>query len=459
MKRKRFFERSYFITLVLFLAFFNIGIFALAMYTHNNSTEAAKQVCISEQFAIIEAFERDYSDGGETDGYFLQLSYGTHYEDKGILLCFSNNKKVLYSNIPEGYPLPAAGELVIEKADGKKHIFISDAICGGKYVLTYAKDISYLDEQLKNLAIFFGGVSVLASVILAFCLYFVQRKLYAPLKKLQDATNAVSRGDFTVQADETGNDEFASLAGDFNSMTNKINEQMSELKSVAEEKQRMLDNLGHEMRTPLTSIYGYAEYSFRNRLEEEKQLQTMLNIMEESKRLKRIGDILLEGAYLRENKIDVNKVSVGELLTHIQRVFVFRAEDKKVKISYAGGSFDVLGDKALLEILVSNLTENALRACSEGGKIDLGAEIKDGIKTIFVRDNGIGMTTEQISRITEPFYRTDKARSRAEGGTGLGLTLCKSIADSHGAELFFESVPGEGTTAFLRFISETESEK
>lgn len=459
MKRKRFFERSYFITLVLFLVFFNLGIFALATYTHANSVEAAKQVCISEQFAIIEAFERDYSDGGETDGYFLMLSYGTHYEDKGILLRFANEKKIAYSNIPEGYPIPEQGQMIIENADGKKHIFISDTVCGGKYLLTYAKDISYLDEQLKSLAIVFGGVSVLASVILAFCLYFVQRKLYAPLKKLQDATNAVSRGDFTVQADETGNDEFASLAGDFNSMTNKINDQMSELKNVAEEKQRMLDNLGHEMRTPLTSIYGYAEYAFRNRLDEEKHLQTMLNIMDESKRLKRIGDILLEGAYLRENQIEKSVFSAGEILAHIQKIFLLRAADKGVRITYVGGNFDIRGDKALIEILVSNLTENALRACSENGKIELGAQIQDGIKTLFVRDDGIGMTSEQISRITEPFYRTDKARSRAEGGTGLGLTLCKSIADSHGAELHFESVPGKGTTAYLRFTNKGEGEK
>ncbi len=459
MKRKRFFEKSYFITLILFLAFFNLGLFSLALYTHHNSTEAAKQICVSEQFAIIEAFEKDYSDGGETDGYFLMLSYGTHYEDKGILLRFATEKKTAFSNIPDTYPIPEKGQMVIENADGKKHIFISDTVCGGKYVLTYAKDISYLDEQLKSLAIVFGGVSVLASVILAFCLYFVQRKLYAPLKKLQDATNAVSRGDFTVQADETGNDEFASLAGDFNSMTNKINDQMSELKSVAEEKQRMLDNLGHEMRTPLTSIYGYAEYAFRNKLDEEKHLQTMLNIMDESKRLKRVGDILLEGAYLRENKIEKSVFSAAKLLERIQSVFIMRAADKKVKITYKCEDIYVTGDKALLEMLVSNLTENALRACKEGGEIELGAYVSENSKTIYVKDNGIGMTEEQLSHITEPFYRTDKARSRAEGGTGLGLALCKTIADSHGAELYFESEPGKGTTAYLRFKNEGEGEK
>lgn len=458
MKRKRFFEKSYFITLLLFLAFFNTGLFSLALYTHHNSTEAAKQICVSEQFAVIESFERDYSDGGETDGYFLQLSYGTHYRDKSIFLRFRTEDSVTYTNMPEDYPAPSAGEMVIENIDGKKFIFISDTVCNGKYLLTYAKDISYLDTQLKNLAAVFGGISVLASVILAICLYFVQRKLYTPLKKLQDATNAVSHGDFTVHADETGDDEFALLAVDFNSMTDKINDQINQLKTVADEKQRMLDNLGHEMRTPLTSIYGYAEYAFRNQLEEEKRLQTMLNIMDESKRLKRIGDILLEGAYLRENKIETGRVNVVKMLEHIQSIFILRAADKKVKITYKSEYAYVTGDKALLEILISNLTENALRACKEGGKIELGAKTVDGAKTIYVKDNGIGMTEEQIKHITEPFYRTDKARSRSEGGTGLGLTLCKTIANSHNALLLFESEVQKGTTAYLRFAKETEAE-
>ena len=231
---------------------------------------------------------------------------------------------------------------------------------------------------------------------------------------------------------------------------------MRQLITVAEERQRMLDNLGHEMRTPLTSIYGYAEYAFRNDMDEEKRLQTMLYIMDETKRLKRVGDILLEGAYLRENKIEKTKLSAGELLTSVQSSFVFRAAEKRVKITYAGGDFDILGDKLLLGILISNLTENAFRACKEDGKIELGAIVRDGCKTMFVRDDGIGMTAEQLAHITEPFYRTDKARSRAEGGTGLGLTLCKNIADSHGATLLFESAPGKGTTAYVVFDNEKE---
>lgn len=448
MKRSRFFEKSYFITLLLFLVLLNACIFSLALYTHNRSYDSAEQVCRSEQLVIIEAFERDYEISGEADT--LALSYVTFYSKEGIYLQFAEGETVLQSDVPEGYSIPRVGTHSTAEINGKKHLFITETMCDGRFAITYAKDISYLDEELKSLSISFMLISGLASVVLALALYFIQRKLYAPLQKLRDATKAISQGDFSARADDSGNDEFAELAEDFNAMSDKINEQMDELKTNAQQKQTMLDNLGHEMRTPLTSIYGAAEYSFRHTLTEEERMQTLLDIMSESKRLQKISRILLDSAFIRENGIQVGKLSAGSLMVKIQNVFVLRASEKQVKVSLGGGDFPFEGDETLIEILVANLTENAIRACKEGGEVVLGAEVRDGVKTLYIRDNGVGMTKEQMEHITEPFYRTDKARSRKEGGTGLGLALCKRIADAHGAELVFESEVGVGTTAYVR---------
>lgn len=450
MKRSRFFEKSYFITLLLFLVLLNACIFSLALYTHNRSYDSAEQVCRSEQLVIIEAFERDYEISGEADT--LALSYVTFYSKEGIFLQFAEGDNVLQSDIPEGYEIPQAGTHITAEIDGKKHLFITETMCDDKFSITYAKDISYLDEELKSLSISFMLVSGLASIVLALSLYFIQRKLYAPLQKLRDATKAISQGDFSARADDSGNDEFAELAEDFNAMSDKINEQMDELKTTAQQKQTMLDNLGHEMRTPLTSIYGAAEYSFRHTLSEEERLQSLLDIMSESKRLQRISKILLDSAFIRENGIQMNKFSAGGLMAKMQNIFVLRASEKHIKLTFTGSDFEINGDETLLEILIANLAENAVRACRENGKIELGAEIIDGVKTLYVRDNGIGMTKEQIEHITEPFYRTDKARSRTEGGTGLGLALCKRIVEAHNATLEFESEPNVGTTAYVRFI-------
>jgi len=448
MKRNRFFERTYFFTLVLFLLLLNTCIFSLALYTHNRSYESAKQVCRSELLVIIEAFERDFEISG--DAANLAFSYKMFYDKEGLYLQFSEHETVLQSNIPEGVFIPTAGTHITVEIDGKKHLLISEPLCDGKFALTYAKDISYLDMELKQLSMSFGLVSGLASIVLALCLYFILRKLYSPLRKLRETTTAISMGDFSARADDSGQDEFADLAKDFNAMSDTIHTQMEELKTTAQQKQTMLDNLGHEMRTPLTAIYGSAEYAFRHTQSEEERMQTLLDIMSESKRLQKISKVLLDSAFIRENGIQIETIFADEMMTKIHDVFALRASEKHIMICIESDHFAFEGDKTLIEILVTNLTDNAIRACKEGGKVVLGAEVSDGVKTLYVRDNGDGMTEEQLLRITEPFYRTDKARSRKEGGTGLGLALCKRIADAHGAKLGFVSELGIGTTAFVR---------
>ena len=108
-------------------------------------------------------------------------------------------------------------------------------------------------------------------------------------------------------------------------------------------------------------------------------------------------------------------------------------------------------DKALTELLICNLAQNAIKACRGDGVVVIGCEIINQSVAVSVTDNGVGMTSEQLLHITEPFYRTDKSRSRNEGGTGLGLSLCKRIADAHGAKLEFYSDLGKGTKAVVTF--------
>lgn len=103
-----------------------------------------------------------------------------------------------------------------------------------------------------------------------------------------------------------------------------------------------------------------------------------------------------------------------------------------------------------MSILFDNLVENAIKACTKGGKIQLSCSDS----RVIVEDNGKGMTEEQLTHITEPFYRTDKSRSRAEGGNGLGLALCKRITIAHGAELLFELTIGKGTRVIVNFTSQ-----
>ena len=173
-------------------------------------------------------------------------------------------------------------------------------------------------------------------------------------------------------------------------------------------------------------------------------------------RLKSISEILLDTAFIRENKIEKAPVSANELLINTKSRAEMLPGAKDVEINALDTDITVECNKTLVELLLSNLTENAIKACRNGGKVELSAYELDSSAVICVKDSGVGMTKEQLDHITEPFYRTDKARSRKEGGTGLGLALCDTIAKAHGAELSFESRVGKGTKAMINLKKITD---
>ncbi len=446
-------------TLILFLLFLNGAVLTLTLYSRERRIEATEQICLAEQYTICQAFESDYSGHGRSD-YLLQIAYGDFYREKEIGLCFSDaDGGILHSTLDKGLVPPTVGNMQeCESETGIPYLLVSESICEGKYILTYAKDISDLDEEFRSLFILFFGVSLAASTLLAIVLYFLLRRLNTPLEKLRIATKELANGDFTARADETGDDEFSFLAKDFNHMADQLDLHMQELQRTADEKQRMLDDLAHEMRTPLTSIHGYAEYISGAKISEEEKIDAAQYIMSESMRLKNISETLLDTAFVRENKIMPVPLSTRELLLRTRAHFEDRAAAHHVELKLsAEQDFEILGDEVLVELLLSNLTENAIKACRKVADrpraVELGCFCHGNDRILFVRDSGTGMTEDQLAHITEPFYRTDRSRSRGEGGTGLGLSLCARIAEAHHALLKFQSTPGKGTAVFVTFTT------
>lgn len=458
--RKKFFEKTYLTTLILFLIFLNGAVLTLTLYSHERRIEAAEQICLAEQYTLSEAFESDWDGRENGSDYILQIAYGDFYRQKGVRLCFSApDGSISYSNLPEGMePISPGTMQSCRGEDGLRYLLISESICEGKYTLTYAKDLSDLDREFRQLLFLFLGVSLAASTLLAIVLYLLLRRLNTPLEKLRKATEGLAGGDFSARADESGNDEFSALAKDFNHMADQLNVHMQELQRTANEKQRMLDDLAHEMRTPLTSIHGYAEYIGSANISEEEKIDAAQYIMSESMRLKHISETLLDTAFVRENKIMPSTLSVNEILHRTKEHFAERAAASGIELKICcEQEFDIIGDEVLLELLLSNLTENAIKATRKITErprlVELGAIKQGGEGVLFVRDNGIGMTEDQLAHVTEPFYRTDRSRSRGEGGTGLGLSLCARIVEAHHATLKFQSMPNKGTTVFVTFTT------
>lgn len=457
--KMRFWQKTYIFTLVIFLICLNIGILSLTLYTYQKNIEAAETAVAAEQYYVAMSFERDYDalmeSNANADPSLLMQSYGAHYGKKGLFIAFRKGAEELYSSFKNSYSVDK-GTLIHTDFESKRHILISAMICNSEYELTIAKNVESLDSEFRSLMITYSVTAGGVSLVLAVVLFFVLKKLSGPLETLRKTTEKIETGDFSARVEEQGNDEFTLVAKSFNLMLIKINEQMEALEREAEakmleaeKKQMLVDNMAHELRTPLTSIHGYAEYLEKANTTEERRLIAAKYIMSESERLQKISEILLDGAFIRENEIELTDTDLSVILADVAEKLQMRAEKAKVKITCDTSTVIVKGNETLLSMLFYNLTENAIKACSVGGKVKVSCSEGQAV----IEDNGKGMTEEQLLHITEPFYRTDRSRSRAEGGAGLGLALCKQIVLTHKAELHFESKIGQGTKIFVTFTS------
>lgn len=448
----RFWQKTYLFTLILFLICMNAGVLSLTIYTHNKNTQTLISNATAQQHYIALSFERDYKDllsfSYNSSPELLMQSYCNHYGKTGIYLDFIEQTQSIESSIPFEYETQK-NTLSYAVPDGNRHILISSDICDGKYVLTYSKNIESLDAEFRSLVLLYVVTSVGVSVFLAICLYFILKKLSTPLENLRKTTELIEGGDFTVVADESGNDEVSMLAHSFNSMLSTINQQIRSLKDNAQKKQMLVDDLAHELRTPLTSIRGYAEYLEKASSSEENRITAAKYIISEAARLQRISEILLDAAYIRENPPKFCSVNVSQVISDTAQKLSQKAKKHNVKIELDTDDSHVIGNETLLSMLIYNLCENAIKACAADGCVKI--TLKENI--LSVSDNGKGMTAEQLSHITEPFYRTDKSRSRAEGGAGLGLSLCLRIIEVHGADMSFSSEIGSGTLVTVTFTS------
>jgi two-component system, OmpR family, phosphate regulon sensor histidine kinase PhoR len=228
-------------------------------------------------------------------------------------------------------------------------------------------------------------------------------------------------------------------------------------------------NVSHELRTPLTAIRGYVETLLHNPPTEPADARQFLTIIaRHSERLSRLTEDLLILSDLESGarKMTLKPVEAGHLIQRVLEVFWDRAEKKNVTLSYAVPTElpMILGDYDRLQQLFINLVDNAVKYTSSGGTVtitgrhvDSGAHAEAEVE-IAVTDTGAGISEKDLPRLTERFYRVDKARSRELGGTGLGLAIVKHIVQAHGGELKIESALNKGTTIRV-FLPAVAAEK
>lgn len=201
----------------------------------------------------------------------------------------------------------------------------------------------------------------------------------------------------------------------------------------------------HELKTPMTSIIGFADLLRQGNMDESTRMMASEYIFSEGKRLERLSFKLLELLLLKKDTLAMTRVWLNAYLTEIERALAPNMKAKNIRLVCKADAKRVIFETDLVKSLLYNLVDNASKAMDRGGIIAVhGIAIPGGCQFQVV-DNGRGMEPEELTKITEAFYRVDKARSRSQGGAGLGLALCKQIVALHNGSIQFASTPGKGT--------------
>ena len=279
--------------------------------------------------------------------------------------------------------------------------------------------------------------------------------LTAPIRNLSRSARQIAGGNYSVRANVHTADEIGILAAQFNHMTQELESHIQSLELATQQQKDFTAAFAHELKTPLTSIIGYADTLRSRRLPEEQQFEAASFIFSEGRRLETMSHSLLRLFSLENETPQMKRFSALALAKSVEESIAYPLKQRKLVLELRVEDAWLIGEKSLLEILLYNLVDNARKASNPGSKITiLGTPVPTGY-CFAVKDRGRGIPPEAISRITEPFYMVDKSRARAEGGAGLGLALSKRIAELHGARLHYESIVGKGTvvTFVLREVA------
>lgn len=221
-----------------------------------------------------------------------------------------------------------------------------------------------------------------------------------------------------------------------------------------EQRKRFTANVSHELRTPLTAILGYTELLDSGMARQEDQSGILARIRREGERLLRLIEDVLKLSQMDEGRLAAKREQV--CLKSVLKKTALSLEDaagkKQVRIEVLGDDgASVQGNETLLEEMIYNLLDNAVKYNVPGGLVEGTVRAGQDTVTVAIRDTGIGIEKEHQEKVFDRFYRTDKSRSRETGGTGLGLSIVKHAAEYHGANVRLSSTPGQGTLVEVIF--------
>ncbi len=325
-------------------------------------------------------------------------------------------------------------------------------------VIQVGTSLEYVQASMQNLLLILL-ISVPTLIFVAgLAGYFLAGKALKPIRDIATTTRHITAHNLDERITvEVARDDIGQLSQTINEMLDRLSQAFLKVTQFSAD-------ASHELRTPLTILRGEVEIGLRGDRSAAEYRDILVSNLEEIERMSKIVSdlLLLSRSDMGQEVLSRESVDLRELVQELINQLAMLAEQKNIVLT---GDIRpvplVLGDKLRLRQMAANLVANAIRYTSEGGRVNVRLEgVAEGVKLV-VEDTGIGIPKADLPRIFDRFYRVDKARSREEGGSGLGLSIVKWIVDAHHGDITVESVVDEGTifTVVLPFVNESVLEE
>jgi signal transduction histidine kinase len=355
---------------------------------------------------------------------------------------------------------PAAARTAIAQLEGKartdeiRRRF--DTFIATEDTLRAASAASAEKESDRALAFGIVGLVLCAILIISFGVYLA-RSTARPIREAAEAASRVAAGDLSTRIPEHGPGEVGELMVAFNRMADALERNRAELESQNEQlrqserrKSELVRIVSHELRTPLASVLGFTSVLLDRDVPPDEQRRYLEIINAQSRRLSSLLNDFLDAERLEEGELELSRklIDIGDVVAEQVQLFEGQSAKHRLDTILPPTALTVDGDPNRLAQVIGNLLSNAIKYSPDGGTVYVQAEQVDSQVRVSVRDEGLGIPDELQQRVFAKFFRGD-ADASGIPGTGLGLTIARSVVEAHGGRMNFSSARGKGSVFWL----------
>lgn len=416
-----------------------------------------KQKALSESFSSMARYYAAPEDSDASRESLIRYCFARFADQEGVLM---QGAQVLHSSVsvdPREYAPPteesrSQAVLYQGEVDGRQLLIVGSTtyVQSDEYYVGLVRDVTEVYDAMGRLTRLFVLVC-LGGVLLGMgLLFFAVKKSTAPLSRLTAATGEMAAGAYDRRVTVAGHDEVSELGESFNRMAEAVESRIDELTEQNARQRLFIGGVSHEFKTPLAAVRLHGDLLQSAKLNETERADSLQHIRRAGAYMTAMTQSLME-LLLLDQDIETEDTDPAALLSDVLEAARDGLAARGVTLVTKGDTAPPLPlNKTLMTSLLLNLVENAARSYDPESE-EKTVVLRYADRCFEVRDRGRGIPPEAQARIFEPFYRVDKARSRTQGGSGLGLALVRAIADAHGARLALESEPGKGTTFRVSF--------